>query len=131
MTNEDTPPRYEPRLIATPKPREMYWCDFPKDAQLPEFWKRRPVIIISRFNTLRGAVTVIPCSTKDQRDSWAVKLEETLDGTPGGSWAVCNQPTSVAVSRLMLPRGGKRKVTQEEFGAILAKLYEWLPTINT
>ena len=130
MTNDDNPPRIKPRLIATPKPRELYWCDFPKDAQLPEFWKRRPVVIVSRFNTLHGAVTVIPCSTKEQRDDWAVKLATSIDDKEG-SWAVCNQPCTVAVSRLFLPHGGKRKVSEAEFSAVLVKLLKWLPTPRT
>jgi hypothetical protein len=41
------PPRVEPRLLVVPAIRELYWCDFPADAQLPEFWKRRPVIVVS------------------------------------------------------------------------------------
>jgi len=130
MTNEELPPRFRPKLIFTPKTRELYWCDFPKDAQLPEFWKRRPVIIVSRLNTLHGAVTVIPCSTQEQRDSWAVKLSGTIDGTPGDSWAICDKPTTVAVSRLLLPHGGKRKVSEAEFTQVLAKLLEWLPKLS-
>lgn len=57
------------------KVRQLLWCDFPQDAQLPEFWKRRPVVILSHKNTLHGAVTVIPCSTQAQPgNKWAFPL---------------------------------------------------------
>ncbi|MDF3812900.1 MULTISPECIES: type II toxin-antitoxin system PemK/MazF family toxin [Rhodopseudomonas] len=60
---EEPPPRIAPRLKSAPKIRQLYWCDFPQDAQLPEFWKRRPVVILSMNATLYGSVVVIPCST--------------------------------------------------------------------
>lgn len=65
-TSEEAPPRIPPRVKAAPSIRQLYWCDFPHDAQLPEFWKRRPVVVVSFKNTLSGAVTVIPCSSQDQ-----------------------------------------------------------------
>ncbi len=37
----------QPRIIAAPKIRQLYWCDFWCDAQLPEMWKTRPVIVVS------------------------------------------------------------------------------------
>ncbi|WP_425444048.1 type II toxin-antitoxin system PemK/MazF family toxin [Thalassospira mesophila] len=78
----------------------MYWCDFPKDAQLPEFWKRRPVIILSFRNTLHGAVTVVPCSTQTQKDARSTfPLRTTIDGK--AAWAICDKITTVAVSRLV------------------------------
>lgn len=79
MNQKNTPPRVAPRLKAAPKIRNLYWCDFPEDAQLPEFWKRRPVIIVSRKRTLHGTVTVIPCSTDPQDDNeWAVNIKRRL-----------------------------------------------------
>ena len=91
------PPRVQPRLLAVPAIRELYWCDFPADAQLPEFWKRRPVIVVSFKNTLRGAVTVIPCSSQDQAGNpWAYALATTIDGKQP-SWAIWDKPTTVAV----------------------------------
>src|SRR3546814_13095878 len=67
LFRSDSPPKVEPRVTAAPSIRQLYWCDFPQDAQLPEFWKRRPVIIVSFKNTLHGAVTVVPCSTAAQQ----------------------------------------------------------------
>lgn len=126
-TNETRPPAVKPRLKSAPKIRQMYWCDFPDDAQLPEFWKRRPVIVVSYRHTLYGAVTVIPCSTLDQPGNpWAVKLATTM--TPGAvSWAICDKPTTVAVSRLSADRTGIPRLPEPEFNAILSRLLMWLP----
>jgi hypothetical protein len=36
MADEELPPpRVNPRLLVVPAIRELYWCDFPADAQLP------------------------------------------------------------------------------------------------
>jgi len=48
---------------AAPRIRQIYWCRLPIDAELPELWKVRPVIIVSYRNTLHGAVTAIPTTT--------------------------------------------------------------------
>lgn len=42
MTQADLPPRVPPKVKAAPKPRQVYWCDLPKDAQLPEFLEAPP-----------------------------------------------------------------------------------------
>jgi mRNA interferase MazF len=130
MVDEELPPpRVEPRLLVVPAIRELYWCDLPKDAQLPEFWKRRPVIVVSFKNTLRGAVTVIPCSSQDQAGNpWAYALKTTLDGKHP-SWAICDKPTTVAVSRLTLDRIGKRRLPEAEFNGVLTLLLKWLPVL--
>jgi mRNA interferase MazF len=130
MTETNTPPKVPPRLKAAPKIRNMYWCDFPEDAQLPEFWKRRPVIVVSRKRTLHGAITVIPCSTQPQDGNpWAVKLNTSIDGRD--SWAICDKPCTVAVSRLLPHSGAVPTLPQEEFVLVLGKLLEWLPSIPT
>lgn len=124
---EITPPAVPPHLRAAPKIRQMYWCDFPQDARLPEFWKRRPVIVVSYKNTLSGAVTVIPCSTLDQAGNpWAVPLSMSM--VPGvSSWAICDKPYTVAVSRLLPERTGIPRLPITDFNAVLSKLLEWLP----
>lgn len=113
----EKPPRVAPKLKARPSIRQLYWCDFPQDAQLPEFWKRRPVVIVSYKNTLSGAVTVVPCSSQDQTDNeWAVRLKTTIDG--GDSWAICDKLTTVAVSRLTptsMESSGFRKLNLTPF----------------
>ena len=98
--DEERPPKKQPQLKSAPKIREFFWCDFPRDAQLPELWKRRPVIILSKNAILHGAVTVIPCSTQAEQDPrFAFPLRTTIDGR--AAWAICDKPTTVAVSRLL------------------------------
>jgi mRNA interferase MazF len=125
---EDKPPRIPPRLKAAPAIRQLFWCDFPEDAHLPEFWKRRPVLVVSYKNKLSGAVTVVPCSSQDQPgNKWAVKLATTIDA--GDSWAICDKLTTVAVSRLSVDRDGIRRLPEAEFNGVLAVILEWLPRL--
>jgi mRNA interferase MazF len=120
------PPKVAPRLIAAPRIRQLYWCDFPQDAQLPEFWKRRPVVILSFKNTLHGAVTVVPCSTQAQPgNKWAFPLQTTIDGR--AAWAICDKVTTVAVSRLVQDKGGIARMPQAEFDGMLRLVLAWLP----
>ena len=121
-----TPPKKPPRVKSAPKVRQLYWCDFPQDAELPEFWKRRPVIIISYRNTLHGAVTVIPCSTQAQTgNKWAFSLKTTIDGQT--AWAICDKLTTVAVSRLTPDKGGIHRLPEDEFNEIIRLVLNWLP----
>lgn len=121
-----TPPKVAPRLVAAPKIRQLLWCDFPQDAQLPEFWKRRPIIVLSYRNTLHGAVTVIPCSTQAQPgNAWAFPLRTTIDGR--AAWAICDKPSTVAVSRLLPDRSGTARMPEDEFHELLKLVLEWLP----
>jgi mRNA interferase MazF len=122
------PPKIAPRLIGAPKIRQLFWCDFPQDAQLPEFWKRRPVIIVSYRNTLHGAVTVVPCSTQAQAgNQWAFPLQTTIDGR--AAWAICDKVASVAVSRLLPDKNGIARMPQAEFENMLRLVLEWLPKL--
>jgi mRNA interferase MazF len=126
MAEETPPPKITPRLKTAPKIRQLYWCDFPKDAQLPEFWKRRPVIVLSYRNTLHGAATVIPCSTLPQiGNKWAVPVTTTLDSAI--HWAICDKVTTVAVSRLSVHRGHVPRLSEQEFDSVLQCVLEWLP----
>lgn len=126
MRNKDAPPKVQPSLTARPKVRQMYWCKFPLDAQLPEFWKTRPVIIVSHNNSLYGAVTVIACSTKEQKfNRWAYELSNTIDGQR--AWAICDKPTTVAVSRLTRDKHGINRVTNDDFDKMLHLMLTWLP----
>jgi mRNA interferase MazF len=126
--DQSPPPRVAPRLIGAPKIRQLFWCDFPKDAQLPEFWKRRPVIVISYRNVLHGAVTVIPCSTQAQPgNAWAFPLRTTIDGR--AAWAICDKPTTVAVSRLLPDKDGVKRLPEAEFDEMLGLVLDWLPKL--
>lgn len=121
------PPKVAPRVISAPRIRQLYWCDFPQDAQLPEFWKRRPVVILSPRNTLHGAVTVVPCSTQAQPgNKWAFPLQTTIDGR--AAWAICDKLTTVAVSRLVPDKGGIMRMPEPEFEAMLKLVLAWLPS---
>ncbi|OYY63450.1 type II toxin-antitoxin system PemK/MazF family toxin [Sphingomonas sp. 28-62-11] len=124
--DQSAPLKVAPRLIAAPKIRQLFWCDFPHDAQLPEFWKRRPIIILSYRNTLYGAVTIIPCSTQAQAGNrWAFPLQTTIDGR--AAWAICDKMGTVAVSRLLPDKGGIARLPEPEFDAMLRLVLEWLP----
>ncbi|WP_035092761.1 type II toxin-antitoxin system PemK/MazF family toxin [Aquimarina macrocephali] len=121
-----TPPRITPRLRSAPKIREFFWCDFPEDAQLPEFWKSRPVVILSYRTQLSGAVTVIPCTSQDQHNNrWAFPIDTIFDGL--GGWAICDKPTTVAVSRLSSHRDGVIRMNEEQFNEMLSLVLDWLP----
>src|SRR6202043_3772071 len=97
----EKPPWVKPRISAAPKIRQIYWCDFWQDAHLPEMWKTRPVIVVSYKNTLRGPSLVIPTTTEpdNEYNPWACKLSIKIESTPFNSWAVANQPSTVAPSR--------------------------------
>lgn len=119
------PPRIEPRVRAAPKIRQLYWCDFPEDAQLPELWKVRPVIILSLSSTLYSTVTVIPCSSQAQTDKTTFPLRTTIDGK--ASWAICDKISSVAVSRLSPAARIIKRVPDDEFQDILKLVWGCLP----
>jgi|LakMenE01Jun11ns_1017448.scaffolds.fasta_scaffold9818411_1 mRNA interferase MazF len=127
---EDRPARVVPRIKAAPAIRQIYWCDFWPNAQLPEMWKRRPVVVLSFKNSLYGPCLVIACSTDPQNgDSakWAHKLSVSLDGRE--TWAVCNHLYTVAPSRLSVDKRGIQRLSEKEFNEILAKALAWLPRI--
>ncbi len=93
---------------------------------MPEFWKRRPVIVISYRNMLHGAVTVIPCSTQAQPGNiWSFPLQTTIDGR--AAWAICDKPSTVAVSRLVPDKKGIKRLQEAEFDEMLALVLDWLP----
>jgi mRNA interferase MazF len=122
---DQLPPRVQPRIQAAPKIRQIYWCDFPRDAQLPEMWKVRPVVVVSYRNTLHGPCTVIPFSTASQGNSpWAWEMTN-LDGRK--SWAICNHPYTIAPSRFFQPGRIIPKVSEADFNEILQRLNAWLP----
>ncbi len=120
------PPKIQPRLSSTPQIRCMYWCRFHEDAELPEFWKERPVISITPNTHLYGAVTVIPCSTQPQTgNKWGFKLSQSFGGHE--NWAICDKITTLAVSRLSMDRGGVLRLSNEEFNALLTLVHTYLP----
>lgn len=125
----DPPPRVQPSIKSAPKPRQVYWCDFPQDAQLPEFWKRRPVVILSPKARLYGVTLVVPLSTKSQPDNpLAYPFPAVLPGPEPTTWAICSHPTTVAVSRLSIHRGTIIRVGDDHFQEILRLVRSQIPT---
>ncbi len=123
---EQRPPRVQPRITAAPKLAQIYWCDFPRDAQLPEMWKTRPVVVVSYKNTLHGPCLVVPLTTEPQGGSpWAWELATSLDGRR--TWVVCNHLCTVAPSRFSTFPGKIPWVPNAEFNETLVRLTKWLP----
>jgi mRNA interferase MazF len=88
------PPRIAPRIVGAAKIRGLYWCDFWQDAQLPEMWKTRPVIVVSYRNTLYGPCTVVPTSADPQvGNPWADKLSVTSKASNPGRSAIIPRPS--------------------------------------
>lgn len=124
----ETPVRCETLLKKAPRPREFYWCRYPEDAELPEFWKERPVIVLSTHNSLSGCVFVVPCTTVEQElNQWAVPLIGTINGKK--SWAICDKPSSFSVSRLR-PQKGEPRAYDDDFTQILRLVSKLFPQPN-
>ena len=88
----------------------------------------RPIIVVSYRNTLYGAVTAIPTTTVEQdANPWAYKLHTSLDPSKV-SWAICDKPTTLAVSRLQ-PHRTIPRLTDGEFNGVMARLLAWLPKL--
>lgn len=129
MIASSSPPRMPPRIRSAPRIRQVYWCDFPDDAQLPEFWKRRPVLIFSKRSTLHGKVTVLPFTTKSQPDNpHAYSVISPLDGQR--AWVICDYLTTMAVSRLHIPNKTAPRLEQDDFDRIVTLTLQGLPTSN-
>jgi len=126
MTEETQPPRIQPRLKSAPRIRQVFWCDFPDDAQLPEFWKVRPVLVISKKASLYGSVTVLPFTTKSQPDNPAAyPVKNPTTGRQ--SWVICNYITTVAVSRLRQDNRGLVKLADDDFDKVIDLMQKYLP----
>ena len=120
------PRRRRVKLQSAPRKGEVYWCDYPpaECLHLPEFWKRRPVVIISRYTTLSGVATVVPLTSREQSDlRFSAQVRSPIDGR--ATWAICNHATTVAISRL-LPAKGRPSVSREEYREILKKIVDSL-----
>jgi mRNA interferase MazF len=123
--DDSAPPRIPSALTKPPRIKEIFWCQFPRDAELPEFWKVRPVVVLSRKVDLNGTVFVVPCTSCDQKGSSdAVEISTTIGGPK--TWAICDKPVSVAVSRLRPPKG-KPEVTDRELTEIVRKVALLMP----
>ena len=121
------PQRYKPRLKYPPRKGEIYWCDYPppESVHLPEFWKRRPVVILSRRTTLKGVVTVVPLTSREQTDRRSsVAVCSPIDGRD--AWVICTHVTTVAVSRLLPIARHRIVMSAAKYSEILAKVTDSL-----
>jgi len=117
-------------LASAPKIRAVYWCRFWRDALRPEFYKNRPVVIVSRDNRLDGPALVVPLTTKPQgANKWAYKLTEnpnprkpTID-----SWAICNHIYAVSCARLAQMDGGVPRMQPRDFDEVVRLMLRALP----
>ncbi len=129
-----TPAAAVPRvtLKASPKIRNVYHCAFAEAALPPEVSKRRPVIVVSYKNSLRGPVLVVPLTTRAQgQDLWAVRLAR--NPTPGEAcevWVVCNHLYTVSCARLSATHGVVPRLTGAEFLPIHELILRWLPSLQ-
>ena len=115
-------------LKAAPAVRNVYWCSLWTDAVKPEFWKRRPVIVVSYKNSLHGPCLVVPLTTQPQpANLWAHKLAVNYVAPGTDTWAVCNHLLTVSPVRLSSVKGKVPRLSVDEFAPILAKVLGWLP----
>jgi mRNA interferase MazF len=117
-------------LASAPKIRAVYWCRFWRDALRPEFYKNRPVVVVSRDNRLDGPALVVPLTTKPQgNNKWAYKLTENPNpGKPTiESWAVCNHIYAVSCARLAQMDGGVPRMKPQDFDEVVRLMLRALP----
>jgi mRNA interferase MazF len=125
------PRRIQPVIRAAPKIRQIYWCEFPKDAWLPEFGKLRPVLVISYRHVLKGHCLVLPITTSGQEGlsaEWAHPLRYPLDERRD-SIVVCNHLCTVSNARLRQFGKAIPRISEGEFHDILQKVMSWLPAL--
>jgi mRNA interferase MazF len=130
MDDEPTAPAGRVVLTSAPKIRAVYWCGFWRDALRPEFYKNRPVVIVSRDNRLDGPALVVPLTTKPQgNNKWAHKLTENPNPRRPSidSWAVCNHIYAVSCARLAQMDGGVPRMKPVDFDEVVRLMLKALP----
>lgn len=94
---------------------------------IPEFWKKRPVIVISRNNRLSGKVIVLPVTTDEDNESYEGSIElspSTRDKINGKRcWAVFDHPMTIATSRLDYINKRPPRIEQGELSIILERFH--------
>jgi mRNA interferase MazF len=132
MTQEPAPPPIvAPKIKSAPKVRQIYWCDFWDKAISPEFWKRRPVVIFSYRNSLRGHVLVLPITTvKHDGQAWAHPLRFQWNEPRLDRWVICNHIYTASTARLLpIQQGAIPRMAEDEFNEIIARVYAELPAL--
>lgn len=124
--------RYPIKIKAAPKVGSLYWCTLHAEAHIhiPEFWKKRPVLVISRKNTLHGKVTVLPVTTDDDNMGYENSIElspQARDRINGKRcWVVCDHLMTVATSRLDFVHRSPPRLDPSELAPILEKAHSVL-----
>lgn len=134
MNEEIAPPaRRQPVIKAAPKVRQIYWCDFWQEALAPEFWKRRPILVLSFKNALNGHILALPVTTisHEPTHAWAHQLAfDWNPSAPLNRWVICNHIYTASTARLLpIQKGVIPRVPEGEFNAILQKVYSYLPQL--
>lgn len=117
--------KYAVKIKAAPKVGSLYWCSLhPENViHLPDFWKKRPVVVVSRKNTLHGKVIVLPITTDDDNATYenSIELSRGACNKINGKrcWVVCDHPLTVATSRLDFVDKNPPRIGKEELGSIL------------
>jgi mRNA interferase MazF len=133
VDDEPAAPEVPNRINFAPRLGNVYWCEFPTDARKPEFWKTRPVIVVSYANTLLGPVLVVPLTTKTQPgNKWAYALPKNpVPRENRASWAVCNHLYTVSCSRLSPIHGKVVRLDEAERKPIIDLVRRWVASSET
>ncbi len=121
--------RYPVKIKAAPKVGSIYWCSLHPESiiHLPEFWKKRPIVIISRKNALYGKVIVLPITTDDDNERYehSIELSKVTSEKINGKrcWVVCDHPMTVATCRLDFVDKNPPRIDRDELTHILNKCH--------
>ena len=124
--------RFPVKIQAAPKVGSLYWCGLhPEDyIHIPEFWKKRPVVVISRKNTLHGKVIVLPITTDEDNALYehSIEISQNVTEKINGKrcWVVCDHPMTVATSRLDFIHKSPPRIAREELAVILEKCHSMI-----
>jgi len=122
-----TPQSNIPKLKSAPKIRQIYWCDLQKDFILPEFHKKRPVLIVSKKIKLYDKVTILPFSTKDQIENKnAINLGNVLQNNQD-SWVICDYILTISVGRLQPFNKKILRLPEDKFDQVIELMLSILP----
>ena len=126
MQHREWPKRFTVTIKAAPRVGNLYWCAFHDERHIhvPEMWKIRPVVIVSRQNSLRGKATVLPFSTSERNAYGAFAFEASAEtqrllGSATRTWILCDHPVTVATSRLSQIKGKVPKLHRDDLAAVL------------
>jgi mRNA interferase MazF len=126
--------KYPVRIRAAPHPGSIYWCDLhPENTiHIPEFWKKRPVLVVSRRGSLNGKVICLPMTTDADNATNPAAIEVSAEIRAlidnKRTWVITDHPMTVATSRLDLISKTPPKVKGTEFAAILSALHSAIVT---